>query len=248
MPKNLASGPGSNVTNLKTLITAILGFGDRYNPVNALITVMALQALYLLGQRAVHEVDAVQPANTNAKNARKEAFDSLNTLVTRIGNAFKAIIANEQSREHVRSMILLIQRGRVKTKKEQPIINDPSADSETAKENASHKSGYDKQLENFNKLIQFIASFPNYKPNEAELTVENLTAFYNDLMAKNQLVDTTDTQLNVARRFCKSVLDKPETGLVQLGNDSKYYIISVFGARSPEYKQISKLKFRTYKR
>ena len=165
MPKNLASGPGSNVTNLKTLITAILGFGDRYNPVNELITVMALQALYLLGQRAVHEVDAVQPANTNAKNARKEAFDSLNTLVTRIGNAFKAIIANEQSRERVRSMILLIQRGRVKTKKEQPIINDPSADSETAKENASHKLGYDKQLENFNKLIQFIASFPTYKPN-----------------------------------------------------------------------------------
>ena len=246
--KNSASGPGTNVTNLKTLIAAILGFGDRYNPINALITVMALQALYLLGQSAVNEVDAVQPANTNAKNTRNEAFDSLYKRVTRIGNAFKAIVPNEQSREHVRSMILLIQRGRVNPKKEQPAVTDPSVDPATVKENASHKSGYDKQLENFNKLIQYLTSFPAYKPNEEDLTVESLTAFYNDLTEKNQLVNTTETQLNVARRQRENVLDKPETGLVQLGNDSKSYVSSVFGARSPEYKQISKLKFRTYKR
>ena len=248
MPKNLASGPGLNVTNLKTLIAAILGYGERYNPVNALITLMALQALYLLGLSAVNEVDTAQPINTKARNARNEAFDSLDTLVTRIGNAFKAIVTNEPARARVRSLVLLIQRGRVNPKKERPPVTDPEADHETVKENASHKSGYDKQLENFYKLIQYLASFPAYKPNEGDLTIEGLTAFYNDLTAKNNLVETTQTQLVVARRLREEVLNKPETGLVQLCNDSKSYVSSVFGARSPEYKQISKLKFRTYKR
>ena len=246
MANNLSSGPGSNVTNLKSLNAAVLGYGSSYNPTNQLITLQALQALYLLGLSAVNSVDALLPAYTNAKNARADAFYLLDKVSTRIGNAFKAVVANEVAREHVRSLVLLIHSGRVNSKKSPRSESDSNA--EPVKENASHKSGYDKQLENFNKLIQYLTSFPAYKPNEEDLTVESLTAFYNDLTEKNQLVNTTETQLNVARRQRENVLDKPETGLVQLGNDSKSYVSSVFGARSPEYKQISKLKFRTYKR
>jgi len=247
MNKNSASGPGTNVTNLKTLIAIILGFGERYNPINALISLKALQALYLLGLSAVNAVDAVQPANTNAKNARTEAFDLLDKLTTRIGNAFKSIVASEPAREHVRSMILVIQRGRVNPKKEKTPVEDPNAEPITGKENASHKSGYDKQLENFYKLIQYLASFPAYKPNEADLTVAGLSAFYNELTVKNQLVTDTQTELNKARIVRINVLDHPVTGLVVLAKASKSYISSVYGPRSPEYKPITKLKFRTYK-
>jgi len=208
---------------------------------------VALQALYLLGLSAVNSVDAVQPANTNAKNARTEAFDLLDKITTRIGNAFKSIVANEPARDHVRSMILVIKRGRVNLKKEQPPVTDPTAEPTTGKENASHKSGYDKQLENFNKLIYYLASFPAYVPNEADLTVESLTAFYNELTAKNQLVNETQTELNKVRIIRKNVLDHPETGLVVLAKASKSYVSSVYGARSPEYRQLTKLRFKTYK-
>jgi len=247
MVKNLASGPGSNITSLKTLITAILGFGDRYNPFNSLITLSALKALYLLGLSAVNAVDDVQPINTNAKNDRNDAFDVLDKLTTRIGNAFKSIIANESAREHVRSLILLIQSGRVKPKKDQPPVTDPTAEPGTSRENVSHKSGYDKQLENFYKLIQYLASFPSYKPNESDLSVDGLSAFYSDLTAKQQLVTDTDLQLKRARAVRQNVLDHPETGVVFLGKASKNYISSVFGPRSPEYKQVAKITFRTYK-
>jgi len=247
MNKNSASGPGTNVTNLKTLIAIISGFGDRYNPINVLISLVALKALYLRGLSAVNAVDAVQPANTNAINVRTEAFDLLDKLTTRIGNAFKAIVSNKQSRDHVRSMILLIQRGRVNPKKEQPPVDDPTAEPGTVRENTSHKSGYDKQLENFYKLIQYLASFPVYTPNEADLTVDALTAFYNELTGKNQVVVETQTQLDIARRVRENVLDKPGTGLIQVCNNSKNYISSVFGPRSAEYKQVSKLKFKKHK-
>jgi len=63
----------------------------------------------------------------------------------------------------------------------------------------------------------------------------------------NQLVADTQIQLDQSRMNREKVLYQPITGLVHMGNDSKNYIKSVFGANSPEYKQISKLKFGTYK-
>ena len=244
MTSNLSSGANSNVTNLKTLNSAILGFGESYNPANAQITPAALQAVYLLGLSAVNAVDSVLPANTNAKNARSKAFDSLGKLATRIGNAFKSLVADEPARVHIRSLILLIQRGRVN--KSKSTANNVAEDPATVKEITSHKSGYDKQLDNFYKLIQFLTSFPAYTPNEADLTVAGLTALYNNLTINNQEVTDTQIQLDNTRRNREKVLYQPVTGLVQMSNDSKSYIKSVFGANSPEYKQISKLKFRIY--
>ena len=247
MVNKLSTGPGSNVTNLKILLSAILAYGERYNPVNARMTYAALQALYLLGLSAVNAVDNIQPINAKARNARNASFDALDDLTTRTGNSFRAIVTNEPARARVRSLILLIQSGRVNPKKEQPPVEDPNAEPVPAKENTSHQSGYDKQLENFNKLILYLASFPAYVPNETDLTIEGLTEFYDDLAAKNQLVVDTQTQLTNARAVRAEVLYKPETGLVPLGNDSKSYIKSVFGTASPQYKQISKLKFTIYK-
>ena len=46
------------------------------------------------------------PTNTNAKNARSKAFESLSKIATRAGNAFKSLIADDSAREHIRSLIL----------------------------------------------------------------------------------------------------------------------------------------------
>jgi len=104
MTSNLSSGASTNVNNLKTLNSAILGYGDHYNPANEQITQAALQAVYLLGLSAVNAVNIVVPVNTNAKNARSKAFDSMGKLATRAGNAFKSLVADEPAREHIRSL------------------------------------------------------------------------------------------------------------------------------------------------
>jgi hypothetical protein len=247
MTSNLSSGAGSNVTNLNTLNSAILGYGTRYNPINAMITPVALHAVYLSGLSAVNAVDSFLPVNMNAKNNRSIAFDGLEKLTTRIANSFRSIVTNEPAREHVRSLINLIQKGRVNPKKTKATENGTTEDPTKVKEFTSHKSGYDKQLDNLYKLIQFLASFPLYKPNEADLTVAGLSALYSDLTAKNQAVTDTQIQLDNARMNRETVLYKTDTGLVQLCDESKSYIKSVFGANSPEYRQVSKLKFRVYK-
>lgn len=45
----------------------------------------------------------------------------------------------------------------------------------------------------------------------------------------------------------KEFYDK-ETGLVETGKAGKLYIRGVFGARSPEYRHVSKINFKTYKK
>lgn len=243
---NLSSGASANVTNLKLLNSAIVGFGNRYNPINEQISAATLQSVFLHGQSVINAVDIAQAANTNAKNTRSKSFESLSKLITRIGNAFKSIITDESARTQIRSLILLIQRGRVNPKKSKPAENAITEDPMPDQGAASHKSGYDKQLDNFSKLIQFLASFPAYKPNESDLSVAGLTLFYNELTLNSQAVIDTQANLDKSRRDRENVIYQPVVGLIQLGNNAKSYIKSVFGAGSLEYRQISKLKFTGY--
>jgi hypothetical protein len=59
------------------------------------------------------------------------------------------------------------------------------------------------------------------------------------LKAKNDLSNS-----RIARN--KEFYEK-ETGLIELGRGDKLYIKSVFGAKSPEYQQVSGIIFRSYK-
>ena len=102
---------------------------------------------------------------------------------------------------------------------------------------------YDSRLENLDKLIMLLESVPYYKPNEEDLKVESLKSLQTDLRAKNNDVVVASIQLSNARIARNELLYKPLTGLVDTAFDFKVYIKSVFGATSPQYKQISKLKF-----
>ena len=111
------------------------------------------------------------------------------------------------------------------------------------KEVSSSQMSSDSRLENFDKLIQLLGSVTLYAPNEEDLKVTTLTALYNDLKTKNAAVVAATIPLSNARIARNEVLYKDLVGLHDLSLDVKTYIKSVFGATSPQYKQISGLKF-----
>jgi len=90
-----------------------------------------------------------------------------------------------------------------------------------------------------------LSSIPQYNPNEEELKISTLTALHEDLKAKNTAVVETTTPLSNSRIARNEVMYKPLTGLVDIAFDSKVYIKSVFGLKSPQFKQVSKLSFKT---
>jgi len=105
--------------------------------------------------------------------------------------------------------------------------------------------GYDNRVENLYKLFNASQLIPQYNPNEEELKISTLTALYEDLKTKNTAVVETTTPLSNSRIARNEVMYKPLSGLVDIAFDTKVYIKSVFGPSSPQYKQVSKLEFKS---
>ena len=114
-------------------------------------------------------------------------------------------------------------------------------------EKSNAQLGFDDRVANFNKLISLLASIPLYNPNEPELQVAGLTALYNDLKTLNDAVVSTHQSYVDAMLLRHEIFYQDNSGLVDLAMDTKSYIRSLFGASSPEYKQISKLRFTVVK-
>ena len=240
------TGHAINVANLETLITSVTAFGASYNPAKTSLKIPALNGLLTAARGALNAVNIAQSAYSNAVDAREVAFDPFGKLITRVNNALKASDTTPQVDESAQTIFRKLQGKRADAK-----LSDQEKDTEENGKEANQIStaqlSYDSKLENFDKLIMLLESTPLYAPNEEDLKVASLKALYTSLKTTNTEVLTTSIQLSNARINRNEILYKPITGLVDIASDTKTYLKSVFGATSPQYKQISKLKFTTKK-
>jgi hypothetical protein len=101
----------------------------------------------------------------------------------------------------------------------------------------------DSRIENLNWLAEVIAANSNSTPNEAELQVAGLTTYASQLKTLSEAVVVAEGPENEARASRNELLYNLQTGLVATGNDIKAYIKGIFGVGSPEYKQVSGIRF-----
>ena len=101
--------------------------------------------------------------------------------------------------------------------------------------------------ENFSAFIDLASSVPSYAPNETELTVTSLTTFHSNLQTANTNVINAEVVYSNARISRNTVLYAENTGLVDIAFEVKKDVKAVFGATSPQYKQISGIKFTSRK-
>jgi hypothetical protein len=245
MASTTETGHAKNVANLDELISSVLGYGAAFNPSKGSIKVEALQSLSGNAKNAITGVNAAFPAYSNAVAARDAAFAPLNKLVTRALNALKATDATSQVEQNAKTMARKIQGTRANAKKTEA---EKKAEAEAGKETveiSSSQMSYDSRLDNFDKFIKLLAGVSLYTPNEEDLKVTTLTALYNDLKSKNIAVVNATTPLSNARISRNDVLYKENTGLVDIATDTKTYIKSLYGATSPQFKQVSKLEFKS---
>ncbi|MDD3080383.1 MAG: hypothetical protein PHH37_14950 [Paludibacter sp.] len=243
MASTSESGHAKNVTNLETLITAITAFGTSYNPSRGNLKLTTLQTLLTATKESFNQVNTTQSSYSIAVDAREVTFSSFGKLVTRISNALKASDITTQVDESAQTIIRKLRGKRAGTKLTDEEKATLQAEGKEVTQISVSQMGYDSRLDNFEKLITLLSTVSEYSPNEEELKVESLQAVYNDLKTKNTDVITNYIQLDNARNSRNDVLYKESTGLVDIASDSKTYIKSVFGATSPQYKQISKLTF-----
>ena len=245
MASTSETGHAKNVANLDELISFVGGYGAVYNPSKSAIKLLALQALSTAAKTAIGAVNSANPAYSNAVAAREVAFAPLGKLTTRILNALKATDTTTQVDESAQTIVRKLQGRRATPKKSEDEVKALTAEGKEVNEISTSQMSYDSRLDNFDKLIKLLTSVTLYAPNEAELKVAALTTLYNDLKAKNAAVIAATTPLSNARITRNDVMYKPNTGLVDVALDSKSYIKSAFGPTSPQYKQISKLEFKS---
>ena len=247
MASTSETGHAKNVTNFDELTSYATGYGTAYNPSKVSIKLPALQTLSTSAKGAISAVNAAEPAYKNAVAARESAFAPLSKLITRVMNALKATDTTVEVDASAKTLVRKIQGVRATAKKTEEEKKALAADGKEVVEISTSQMSYDSRLDNFDKLIKLLTSVALYAPNEADLKVAALTTLYNDLKAKNAAVVTATTPLSNARIARNDILYKLNTGLVDTALDVKTYIKSLYGATSPQYKQVSKLEFRAIK-
>jgi len=242
------AGHAKNVANFEHLVSYCTGYGTTYNPGNDAIKVDALTPLLTSANSSINAVNAVLPAHTNAISARDIAFKPLSKLITRLINALKSSGAAQQYIGNALSLVRKIQGRRASRKFTEEEKKALVAEGKEQYQISASQLSFDNRLDNFDKLIKLLASIPEYAPNEADLKVTALTTLFTDLKAKNKAVIDATTPLSNARIARNEILYKETTGLVDVALAVKSYVKSLFGANSSQFRQISKLKFRRYKR
>lgn len=108
---------------------------------------------------------------------------------------------------------------------------------------STSRQSYTQLADNFSKILQLLATIPAYNPNLEKLKLVNLTAYHKTLVESTKNVDITEAELNTKLIERNKILYENGTGLYTIAQNVKKYVKSVYGATSPEYSNISKIKF-----
>jgi len=246
MASTSETGHSKNVANMDSLASFTLGYGPAYNPSKISIQTDALLGISATAKKAIENVNLAFPVYSNAVAEREVEFLPLSKLATRVLNSLKATDASPQVTDHAKTLVRKIQGVRATPKKTAEQLKALEASGKEVVEISTSQVSFTSRMESLDKLINLLNTIPLYGPNERELTIESLTSLSNKLKEKNSAVISSVTPLSNARLARNNVLYKTDTGLVDTAMDAKFYIKSLFGATSSEYKQVSKLEFRNY--
>jgi hypothetical protein len=244
MATNENSGHQANLANLSKLNSFITGYGTQYNPSKAAIKQAAMTAMYTKAKSILGTVDNAVSDNTNAIKARIKVFKPLDKIATRVGDAADASEATDEINESIHSYVRKIHGTRVSGKATDEEKAAAIAAGKPIVETTSHQRNFDSKMDNLKKLTSLLDTVEGYNPNETDLTVAGLTTYYEDLKAKNTAVVDSETPLSNARIARDTYFNQDSVGVVDITLDVKSYVKSVFGATSPQYKQVSALRFR----
>lgn len=262
MPKrsNSEVGHAKMVTNLAELISRCIGYGAPYNPGRPDLQISSLQQLHQEAQMALRMVTEREVMNQQATNERKKAFKLLRPKVTRVINTMIAYEVSAKSVEDARAIQRRINGIRANKKNNEASTPDvpetpetiaaTDANTETLTQSrliSVSRQSFDLLLEHFSKLRLLLQREGSYQPNEEELSLAGLQAFEEQLRYLQEMVISTETELENARIQRTEVLYKRANNVVDRASQVKSYVKGVFGTNSPQYRQIAKLTFRKTK-
>ena len=231
-------GHAKNVANFQDLIEFVTGYGATYNPSKNSLKLPQLVALKATAETKLTDVISKNTAYNNKVNERMVAFSNLKSLSTRLVNALQTTDATTQTINDAKTFNRKMQ-GKKASASQTP--TDPNAPA--PKTISTSQQSYDQLIQHLAGLKSVLEEESSYTPNETDLQVATIDAKIADLTAKNTAVSTAYTNISNSRILRNETLYTSDNGIFETASEVKKYIKSVFGASSPQYKQVSGIKF-----
>jgi hypothetical protein len=243
MATTFETGHAKNVANFEALMTFCASYGTAYNPSNTAISLANLSTMLTNANSNLAAVISFKNVFITETNNRQNAFAPLRKLCTRIINALDATNAPANLVKDAKSINNKIQGRRSRQVVQNPATgtgNPPLPPNTTI--SASQQS-FDNLIQNFASLIQLVTNAPEYNPNETELQPATLATLLNNLRNVNTAVMSAYTNYSNSLITRNTLFYATQTGLYDTAQEVKKYVKSLFGAASPQYRQVSNIKF-----
>ena len=239
MATNFETGHAKNVANFETLIACCRGFKEKYNPSNEELILDTLSIFYIDTKENVRRVKEAKARFDEIEGLRMTAFKPYKSLATKIIGALSVSGASSTVISDAETINRRMQGRRAPGGKTSLGENNKPAD----KISVSQQS-YDLKIDHFEKLIELLSREPKYIPNEAPLKIASLKAYRAELQDLNTSVKNAYIPYSNAINVRNRDLYASEVGLVAKAQAIKKYVKSVYGAKAPEYKSVTKITFR----
>jgi len=211
-----------------------------YNPSNAAITKIALEAKDTGATIVAQDVPNKNAPYKTAVQERGEAFEQLPARGRRVRNVAKASGASETALANLETPLRKLSGGRAAAK----IKDDPNTpEDESASQRSVSQLSYDNQVGNFRSFVALVRELTTYQPNEDDLKVTALEAYANELDEKNTAVIAASVPLSQARALRDQVLYTNPDSVVNIAALVKTYVKGALGTSSALHKNIKGLVF-----
>ena len=231
-------GHAKNVANFQDLIEFVIGYGATYNPSKNSLKLPQLIALKDNAQAKLNDVITKNTIYNNKVNERMVAFSNLKSFSTRLVNALQTTDATNETINNAKTFNRKMQGKKASTTQ---ASTDPNAPAPATI--STSQQSYDQLIQHLTGLKSVLETEPSYTPNEIELQIATIDSKIADLSAKNTAVATAYTNISNSRISRNETLYTSENGIYETASEVKKYIKSVFGASSPQYNQVSGIKF-----
>lgn len=242
MAKQFESGHAINVENFYELTEFVQTYGASYNPILEEILPPALNALHTQAVASLQAVTQQVTAYNAAVNQRMQVFAPSRPLATRVVNLLEVSGASPQVVKDAQSINRKIQGRRAKSLEPVPPGTPPPATI------SASQTSYTQTIGHWAALISLLESVPAYAPNEDALKVTTLKQMHTAMVTANDAVAGAWAQISDTRNKRDNILYNPTSGLVATAAMVKKYVKALYGAESPQFKQLNHIAFKTFKR
>ncbi len=237
-------GIQKNIANFDTLIATATALGPAYQPSKASLKLPALQAKATAVKAAVTDTSALHMPFIQATGDRKTTYANIKKLSTRILGAIR--LTDGVNPSVLAEAVAINRKIQGASAPAAPSIATGGDDPETAQPPtgaSTSQQSFTNIAAHFADQVALINSLPAYGPSETELQLATLESLAATLANRNSAVTSTYAPYSTSRIARDKHFNDPDTGLVDIAQYFKTYLKTAFGATSPEYKTVSKLKF-----